>query len=59
LAADVTMLIGNCYLPGHAEHALSLLRTEPGVRRLFEARLDGSGSPRGARRAEPDSSQAD
>ncbi|MBE1490373.1 L-erythro-3,5-diaminohexanoate dehydrogenase [Plantactinospora soyae] len=39
LAADVTMLIGNGYLPGHAEVALSLLRTVPGVRTLFEARL--------------------
>jgi L-erythro-3,5-diaminohexanoate dehydrogenase len=39
LAADVTMLVGNGYVPGHAEHALDLLRTEPGVRRLFEARL--------------------
>lgn len=40
LAADVTMLIGNGYVPGHAEYALDLLRTEPGVRELFEARLD-------------------
>ena len=39
LAADVTMLIGNGYVPGHAELALDLLRAEPGVRRLFEARL--------------------
>jgi L-erythro-3,5-diaminohexanoate dehydrogenase len=39
LAADVTMLIGNGYVPGHAEFALGLLRAEPGVRRLFEARL--------------------
>jgi L-erythro-3,5-diaminohexanoate dehydrogenase len=39
LAADVTMLIGNGYVPGHAELALDLVRTEPGVRRLFEARL--------------------
>ena len=39
LAADVTMLIGNGYLPGHADHALKLFRSEPGVRRLFEARL--------------------
>jgi L-erythro-3,5-diaminohexanoate dehydrogenase len=41
LAADVTMLIGNGYLPGHAGYALDLLRKEPGVRRLFEARLAG------------------
>ncbi|GGR89750.1 L-erythro-3,5-diaminohexanoate dehydrogenase [Micromonospora fulviviridis] len=39
LAADVTMLVGNGYVPGHAEVALELLRAEPGVRRLFEARL--------------------
>jgi len=39
LAADVTMLIGNGYLPGHAEYALSLLRSQPGVRALFAARL--------------------
>jgi len=39
LAADVTMLIGNGYVPGHAEHALRLIREELGVRRLFEARL--------------------
>jgi L-erythro-3,5-diaminohexanoate dehydrogenase len=39
VAADVTMLIGNGYVPGHAELALGLLRGEPGVRQLFEARL--------------------
>jgi L-erythro-3,5-diaminohexanoate dehydrogenase len=39
LAADVTMLIGNGYLPGHDAFALDLLRAEPGVRRVFEARL--------------------
>lgn len=39
LAADVTMLIGNGYVPGHAELALEILRTEPGVRALFERRL--------------------
>jgi L-erythro-3,5-diaminohexanoate dehydrogenase len=39
LAADVTMLIGNGYLPGHADGALDLVRAEPGVRALFEARL--------------------
>jgi L-erythro-3,5-diaminohexanoate dehydrogenase len=39
LAADVTMLIGNGYVPGHAALALDLVRTEPGVRRLLEARL--------------------
>jgi L-erythro-3,5-diaminohexanoate dehydrogenase len=39
LAADVTMLIGNGYVPGHAELALDLFRGEPGVRALFRARL--------------------
>ncbi|WP_341721252.1 zinc-binding alcohol dehydrogenase [Micromonospora sp. FIMYZ51] len=39
LAADVTMLVGNGFVPGHAELALGLLRDEPGVRGLFEARL--------------------
>jgi L-erythro-3,5-diaminohexanoate dehydrogenase len=39
LAADVTMLVGNGYAPGHAAMALDLLRSEPGVRTLFEARL--------------------
>jgi L-erythro-3,5-diaminohexanoate dehydrogenase len=39
LAADVTMLIGNGYVPGHAELAMDLLRTEPAVRALFERRL--------------------
>jgi L-erythro-3,5-diaminohexanoate dehydrogenase len=42
VAADVTMLIGNGYVPGHAELALGLLRSEPGVRALFEARLTES-----------------
>lgn len=39
LAADVTMLIGNGYTPGHADYALSLLRDHAGVRGLFEGRL--------------------
>src|SRR5690242_16201247 len=39
LVRDVTMLIGNGYVPGHAAFALDLLRTEHGVRQLFEARL--------------------
>jgi L-erythro-3,5-diaminohexanoate dehydrogenase len=41
LAADVTMLIGNGYLPGHAAFALDLVRKVPAVRSLFEARLAG------------------
>lgn len=39
LAADVRMLIGNGYVPGHAAYALELLRSEPGVRALVEGRL--------------------
>jgi L-erythro-3,5-diaminohexanoate dehydrogenase len=39
LAADVTLLIGNGYVPGHAALALELLRSERGVRELFTARL--------------------
>jgi L-erythro-3,5-diaminohexanoate dehydrogenase len=39
LAADVTMLIGNGYVPGHAAYAMDLLRTDAAVRRLFERRL--------------------
>ena len=41
LAADVTMLIGNGFVPGHAEVALDLVRRVPAVRRLFEARVAG------------------
>jgi L-erythro-3,5-diaminohexanoate dehydrogenase len=40
LAADVTMLVGNGYVPGHAAYALELLRSDAGVRALFERRLD-------------------
>ncbi len=43
VAADVTMLIGNGYVPGHAELALDLIRSEPGVRALFETRLAEAG----------------
>lgn len=39
LAADVTMLIGNGYVHGHAELALGLVREHDGVRSLFERRL--------------------
>jgi L-erythro-3,5-diaminohexanoate dehydrogenase len=38
VAADVTMLIGNGYVPGHARLALDLIRAEPGVRQIFESR---------------------
>ncbi|MFN8098372.1 MAG: L-erythro-3,5-diaminohexanoate dehydrogenase [Dermatophilaceae bacterium] len=39
LAADVTMLVGNGYVPGHAAYALDLVRRNADVRALFEARL--------------------
>jgi L-erythro-3,5-diaminohexanoate dehydrogenase len=39
LAADVTMLIGNGFVPGHADYAMSRLRSDPAVRALFDARL--------------------
>ena len=42
LAADVTMLVGNGYVPGHADYAMQLLRQQPGVRALFERRLEAS-----------------
>ena len=38
-AADVTMLIGNGYVPGHDQLALELIRTEQSVKYLFESRL--------------------
>jgi len=40
LAADVTMLIGNGFVSGHAAYAMDLMRTAPGVRQLFETRLE-------------------
>lgn len=39
VAADVRMLIGNGYVPGHADYALDLLRADADVRALFERRL--------------------
>lgn len=41
LAADVTMLIGNGYVPGHAAFAIDLVRSVPAVRGLFESRIAG------------------
>jgi L-erythro-3,5-diaminohexanoate dehydrogenase len=35
---DVTMLMGNGYVPGHAELTLDLLRRLPRLRALFEQR---------------------
>jgi L-erythro-3,5-diaminohexanoate dehydrogenase len=43
VAADVTMLVGNGYVPGHAELAIDLIRTEPGVRGIFQRRIDEHG----------------
>jgi len=48
LAADVTMLIGNGYAPGHADLALGLLRDSPAVRSLFEARTGVGGTMMGS-----------
>lgn len=39
LGADVTMLVGNGFVPGHAAMALDLVRTDAGVRRLYDLRL--------------------
>lgn len=38
VAADLTMIIGNGYTPGHAALALDLYRRYPGVRELFAGR---------------------
>jgi L-erythro-3,5-diaminohexanoate dehydrogenase len=35
---DVTMVMGNGYVPGHAELTLDLLRSEPALRAFFEER---------------------
>jgi L-erythro-3,5-diaminohexanoate dehydrogenase len=43
LAADVTMLVGNGFVPGHAAMALDLVRSNVGVRSLFERRLAAEG----------------
>jgi L-erythro-3,5-diaminohexanoate dehydrogenase len=40
LASDVTMLVGNGYVPGHAAYALDLLRGHAGLRAMFEARVE-------------------
>ena len=51
IAADVTMLVGNGYLPGHAQLALDLIRTQPGVRGIFERRIGRSGPDDGPEQA--------
>jgi L-erythro-3,5-diaminohexanoate dehydrogenase len=43
VAADVTMLVGNGYVPGHADLAIDLIRAEPGVRGIFQRRIDDHG----------------
>ncbi|KQU68681.1 hypothetical protein [Phycicoccus sp. Root101] len=40
VAADVRMLVGNGYVPGHAAYALELVRGNAAVRSLFEGRLE-------------------
>ena len=42
LAADVEMLIGNGYVPGHAAYALDLVRGNPGLESLFAERTGAS-----------------
>ena len=39
MAADVTMLVGNGYTPGHAALALELYRSDHGVRALIDPRV--------------------
>jgi L-erythro-3,5-diaminohexanoate dehydrogenase len=45
VAADVTMLVGNGYVPGHAQLALDVIRAQPAVRGLFQRRIDEHSSP--------------
>jgi L-erythro-3,5-diaminohexanoate dehydrogenase len=47
VATDITMLIGNGYVPGHAALALDLLRAEAGVRQIFESRTAEGGGHAG------------
>ncbi|MDT5028892.1 MAG: L-erythro-3,5-diaminohexanoate dehydrogenase [Micromonosporaceae bacterium] len=51
LAADVTMLIGNGFVPGHAAFALDLMRTEPALRTLWGSRHRAEAHPVGAQPA--------
>jgi L-erythro-3,5-diaminohexanoate dehydrogenase len=44
VAADVTMLVGNGYVPGHAQLAIDLIRTQPGVRGIFQRRIAEHGA---------------
>ncbi|HTR70903.1 MAG TPA: zinc-binding dehydrogenase [Mycobacteriales bacterium] len=45
LAADLTMVIGNGYVPGHADLALELYRGDRGVRELINRRTSASPNP--------------
>jgi len=42
---EATLLVGNGYVPGHAERTLALLRRNAGLRALFEARYGRRGPP--------------
>ncbi len=39
VARDATLVIGNGFVPGHAELALDLVRAQPSLRALFERRV--------------------
>ena len=54
VAADVTMLVGNGYVPGHAQLALDLIRAEPRVRALFDSRIDEQPGPKQESREDGD-----
>lgn len=41
VGADVTMLIGTGFVPGHSDLALNLVREEPVLRKLMERKRDG------------------
>lgn len=45
LGADVTLLIGNGYVPGHADRALGLVRQHAPLRRLFDWRAGVGAHP--------------
>ncbi|THV30907.1 L-erythro-3,5-diaminohexanoate dehydrogenase [Glycomyces paridis] len=45
LAADVEMLIGNGYVPGHAAYALALVQGDPRLKELFIGRVGAHEQP--------------
>jgi L-erythro-3,5-diaminohexanoate dehydrogenase len=59
MTADVTMLIGNGYTPGHAELALDLIRGSTAVRALFERRVFHDRHPDDPARAGAGAEEAD